>query len=252
MRRRNRTRSTLAAAALCAGAAVLLAACGSGPPGPPPASQGVVLTRPTPQTIPLIDQNGRPQTLADLRGKVVVLAPFLSLCQDECPLVTAAFISLQRDVKAAGLGDKVVFLEVTVDPGRDTSTRLLAYQHRFGADWDLWTGTPANLAAFWRAFGVSFQIVPEAQPPHDDWLTGQPLTYDVDHTDGYILLNARGQERFVDASAPDIPNRSPKLRALLSVGGLHDLAHPQSTDWTVSDALSALGWLLGTTLPSAG
>ena len=40
-------------------------------------------------------------TLAGLKGKVVVLAPFLTLCQDECPLITAAFIGLQRNREIA-------------------------------------------------------------------------------------------------------------------------------------------------------
>ncbi len=131
-------------------------------------------------------------SLAGLRGKVVVLAPFLSLCQDECPLVTGAFISLQRDLRAAGQAHRVVFVEATVDPGRDTVARLAAYEKEFGADWDLWTGTPAQIASFWKPFGVEYQKVPEEQPPKDDWWTGQPLTYDVEHTDGYILINRLG------------------------------------------------------------
>ena len=130
-------------------------------------------------------------TLAGLRGKVVVLAPFLSLCQDECPLVTGAFIALQRDVRAAGLANKVVFLEATVDPGRDTVARLAAYQKEFGADWDLWTGTPAPSPPSGSPSASTYQIVPEEQPAKTDWYTGQPLTYDVDHTDGYILIDRR-------------------------------------------------------------
>ncbi len=130
--------------------------------------------------------------------------------------------------------------------------RLAAYQKEFGADWDLWTGTPAQIAAFWKPFGVSYQIVPEEQPAKIDWWTGQPLAYDVDHTDGYILIDASGRERFVDASAPNIPGLSPKLKALLNVGGLHDLAHPQPTNWTVANALGALSWVLGTNVPASG
>ncbi len=83
---------------------VVLAACGSSAPAAPPPSQGLVLDRPTPQTVSLTNQHGQTVSLASLRGKVVVLAPFLSLCQDECPLVTGAYIALQRDVHAAGLG----------------------------------------------------------------------------------------------------------------------------------------------------
>ena len=232
---------------------MLLAACGSSAPAAPPSSQGLVLERPTPQSVPLVNQQGQAVSLAALRGKVVVLAPFLSLCQDECPLVTGAFISLQRDLRAAGLAHRVVFVEATVDPGRDTVARLAAYQKEFGADWDLWTGTPANIAAFWKPFGVDYQIVPEEQPPKTDWYTGQPLTYDVDHTDGYILISTTGRERYVDASAPNEKGAlDPKLRGLLNGGGVHDLQNPQAPDWTTADALASVRWLLGTSVPAPG
>ena len=123
-------------------------------PRAPPPSQGLVLDRPTPQT----RAAGQPAGSDRLAGRAARQGrrarPFLSLCQDECPLVTGAFIALQRDVRAAGLAHRVVFVEATVDPGRDTVARLAAYQKEFGADWDLWTGTPANIAAFWKPFGV--------------------------------------------------------------------------------------------------
>jgi protein SCO1 len=231
---------------------VLLAACGSSAPAAPPPSQGLILDRPTPQTVPLVNQQGQAVSLAGLRGKVVVLAPFLTLCQDECPLVTGAFISLQRDLSAAGLAHRVVFVEATVDPGRDTVARLAAYEKEFGADWDLWTGTPADIAAFWKPFGVEYQIVPEAQPAKIDWYTGKPLTYDVEHTDGYILINPSGRERFVDASAPNEKGAlNAKLRGLLNEGGLHELQNPEAPDWTTADALASISWLLGTSVPVA-
>jgi len=211
-----------------------------------------VLDRPTPQHVPLVDQRGHPVNLAALRGEVVVLAPFLSLCQDECPLVTGAFIALQRDLQAAGLAHRVVFVEATVDPGRDTVARLAAYQREFGADWDLWTGTPVNIAAFWKPFGVEYQIVPEDRPPKIDWFTGTPLTYDVNHTDGYILIGTDGRERFVDATAPNLSGLDPRLSSLLNDGGLQHLHHPQQPSWTIADALASISWMLGTDVPSSG
>lgn len=233
--------------------AVLLAACGgSAAPAPPSANEGLVLQRSTPQHVALTNQRGQSVSLASLRGKVVVLAPFLSLCQDECPLVTGAFIALERDVRAAGQSGKVVFVEATVDPGRDTVARLAAYQKEFGADWELWTGSPSAIAAFWKPFGVSYQVVAEEQPPKTDWYTGKPLTYDVDHTDGYILIDPHGHERFVDVSAPDMSRRlDHKLTALLDTGGVYELHHPEGPDWTVSDALGAISWVLGTSIPAA-
>jgi cytochrome oxidase Cu insertion factor (SCO1/SenC/PrrC family) len=232
---------------------LLLAACGSSAPPAPPANQGAIVNEPTPDHVVLSNQLGQHVTLAGLRGKVVVLAPFLSLCQDECPLITAAFIGLQRDLQAAGLAHKVVFVEATVDPGRDSVARLAAYQKEFGANWDLWTGSAASVASFWKPFGVTYQIVPEAQPPHLDWYTGQPLTYDVDHTDGYILIDPQGRERFVDINAPNVGGKlDKKLTSLLNAGGLVHLHHPGANYWTLSEALASISWLLGTNVPAAG
>jgi protein SCO1/2 len=200
--------------------------------------------------VPLVDQNGRPTGLAAFQGKVVVLANFLSLCQDECPLITGAFIAMQRDVQAAGLADRVVFLEVSVDPERDTPARLAAYAQQFGATWPLLTGAPADLNKLWSFFGVSYQRVAEEQPAKLDWWTHQPLTYDVTHTDGFVLLDARGHERFITASPPDLHGQlAPPLQGLLNEGGVRNLQHQQTPAWTVPEALSALGWLVGRPIP---
>jgi protein SCO1 len=232
--------------------AVTLGACtSSGVPGAPPANQGIVQNRAVPD-IALINDHGQGTSLAQWRGKDIVLAPFLTLCQDECPLVTGAFIALQHDVAQAGLSSKVVFMEVTVDPGRDTPARLLAYSQRFGADWPLLTGTPANLRRLWSFFGVAVQIVPEAQPPKIDWYTGKPLTYDVDHTDGFILINGAGHERFADANAPNLHGKlNAKLKSLLNGPGLHGLAHPSGPTWTLATAVAALSWLVGKNISSS-
>jgi protein SCO1 len=246
--------ATVAVVGALALSALGLSACSSSSasPSPPPASFGVVQDRPVPQ-VPLVDQAGQPTSLAAYRGKVVVMADFLSLCQDECPLITGAFIAMQHDLRAAGLADRVTFAEVSVDPDRDTPARLSAYAQQFGADWPLLTGTPADLAQLWRFFGVDYQKVPEDQPPMLDWWTHQPLTYDVDHTDGFILLDARGNERFITTSPPDLHGRlAPDLEGLLGPGGVQNLEHQQSPSWTLPQALSALSWLLGRNIPQAG
>jgi cytochrome oxidase Cu insertion factor (SCO1/SenC/PrrC family) len=229
----------------------LLAACASaGDPPAPAASQGLVESRAIPD-VPLISSSGAPTSLRDYRGKDIVMAPFLSLCQDECPLVTGAFIALQRDVRAAGLGGKVVFMEISVDPGRDTPARLAAYSKEFGADWVMATGTPANLDALWKFFGVSVQIVPEEQPAKIDWYTGTPLTYDVDHTDGYFLIDASGHERFSDSNPPNLQGQlDQKLKGLLNAGGIKNLDDQESPNWSLAQALSSLSWLVGRTIPS--
>jgi protein SCO1/2 len=201
--------------------------------------------------IPLISSSGTGTSLAAYRGRFVVMAPFLSLCQDECPLVTGAFIALQRDVRSAGLGNRVVFMEVSVDPGRDTPARLAAYSKEFGADWVLLTGTPADLHALWKFFGVYVQIVSEDQPPKLDWWTGTPLTYDVNHSDGYFLIDPAGHQRFSDSNPPNLHGHLSKgLAGLLNRGGLKNLEDQSSPNWTLNEALASISWLVGRTIPS--
>lgn len=227
----------------------LLAACSSAPPEPS-ASMGIVENRPVP-TATLTTADGQSTTLAAYRGKYVVMAPFLSLCQDECPLITGTFQAMQKDVAAAGLGKKVVFLEVSVDPWRDSPARLQAYAKRFGADWPLLTGSLTDLRAFWKAFDVYFAKVPEENPPKTDWWTGKPLTFDVDHTDGFILIDPAGHERFVTVEPPNLHGQlSPGLRKLLNAGGLKNLNDQAHNSWTLPQGLAALSWLVGQTIPS--
>ena len=108
--------------------------------------------------------------------------------------------------------------------GSRTPARLTAYSKEFGASWPLLTGTPANLDALWKFLGVSVQVVPEAQPAKIDWYTGEPLTYDVNHTDGYFLIDAQGHERFSDSNPPDLHGHlDRKLTGLLNAGGLKNL-----------------------------
>jgi protein SCO1/2 len=239
----------LGAATVAVASLALPAAAG---PQAPPQSMGIVLNRAVPD-ITLTDQTGAPTSLAAFRGKDVIMAPFLTLCQDECPLITGAFLTLEHDVKAAGLGDKVTFLYVSVDPWRDTPARLTAYAQRFGVDWPMLTGSLPTLTEFWKFFYVYFAQAPEDQPPKDDWWTGAPLTFDVNHTDGFILIDPRGHERFITVDAPNLHGRlSPALTALLNDEGVRNLKHPPKTTWTIPQALAALGWLVGRPIRPAG
>jgi protein SCO1/2 len=224
-------------------------ACSAGPPGPPAASAGTVLSRPVPAAIEhasLVNQHGQTITLASFRGRTVVLVPFLTLCTTICPLTTGNLLQTESALRTAGLSSKVEVIEMTVDPGRDTPARLAAYAHLTGATWDLVTESPTVLARFARFFGFSYSIAPAGHPPPIDWLTGQPLTYVVDHSVGYDLINAQGTLRYSTGAAPDFTGTlDPTLHAFLNAQGRDHLTHPEKNGWTVNDALSSLGWLLG-------
>jgi protein SCO1/2 len=83
--------------------------------------------------------------LAGLTGEVVVISDMTMLCQETCPLDTANVVAAARSGEHAGLGDRITFLSITIDPRRDTPLRLAAYRRLYGAapaDWMLATGTP--------------------------------------------------------------------------------------------------------------
>ncbi len=250
----------LLAGALAA-VALGLTGCGGGPgvPGPPSAYLGTVLDKPVPESVadlPLTTDTGHVTSLAALYGQVVVLADFLTLCQETCPLTTGNLLMMDRAVTAAGLARRVRFVELTVDPGRDTASRLRAYRKLVGApaNWSLLTGSPAVIERIWRYFGVWYQQVPEGRPPGVDWLTGRPLTYDVSHQDALFYLDARGRERFGVVGSPNATGAPipPALRSFLSAQGRRNLSHPDPSTWTAAEALSPVAWLTRRPIRLAG
>lgn len=211
-----------------------------------------LLNAPRAPDVSLINADGRRVSLASFRGRYVVLASAMTLCQEVCPMTTGALIQLQSQLKAAGLTRKVVVVETTVDPWRDTPSRLRAYEKLTGADFTMLTGTPAHVRAFWRFFGVSYYRVPEDKPAQIDWLTHTPLTFDIDHTDGLFLIGPTGREIVAEEGMADVGGHLDKgLRGLLDAQGRHDLTHPQ-LPWTSTDVLDDLDHFLNRPAADAG
>ncbi len=239
----------LGAGVLLAGAALSigLSSLGASAPGPPPASIGDQMHRGLPTAIldaTLTDQEGRSVTLRHFAGKAVFLVPFLTSCQEECPVTTGALLALERELAAQRLTTKATIVEVTVDPGRDTPERMAAYAKLTGVTWPLLTASPATLAVLWHYFGIYYQAVPEGSPAGIDWQTGTPYAYDVNHSDGFILLDAALHERFVAAGMVRGATLPRSLRRLLDTQGIGDLEHPGGGSWTVDQALNAIDWVL--------
>jgi protein SCO1 len=107
----------------------------------------------------LRDQDGRPTSLADARGKVVVLTFLYTSCRDLCPAQAA---DVADAVSRAG-GGAVVY-GVSVDPVGDTREHVRYWLDEHGLDGKpvkYLTGTREELAKVWRAYG----IVPIAATP---------------------------------------------------------------------------------------
>ncbi|HEY1653302.1 MAG TPA: SCO family protein [Acidimicrobiales bacterium] len=190
------------------------------------------------------DQAARHVTLRQFAGKAVFLVPFLTSCQEECPVTTGALLVLEREMDAQHLERKAAIVEVTVDPGRDVPERMAAYAKLTGVDWSLLTASRATIAALWRFFGIYYQVVPEGSPAGIDWQSGKPYTYDIDHSDGFVLLDPRLHERFISAGMVRGVRVPKSLRRLLDAQGVDDLRHPGGGSWTVDQALNSIAWVL--------
>lgn len=217
---------------------------------PVPLPEGTAVDR-RPPAVPLLDARGGPTSLADFRGRWLVLAPSTTLCREVCPLTTGALLRLRRMLRAAGAAGRVTVAELSVDPWRDSPERLRAYRRRSGADFPLLTGSPSRLRRVWGFFGVHFARVPQGRPPDRDWLTGRPQRFDVEHTDGLFLIDPRGRERVAIAGMPDVGGRlARRLRGLLDREGRANLARPRAA-WRPARVFADLRLLAGFQPPGA-
>jgi cytochrome oxidase Cu insertion factor (SCO1/SenC/PrrC family) len=204
-------------------------------------------------SIPLLNQSGKETDLEALHGRIVVLADFMTSCQEECPITTGALLSVNQALASAHLLDKVTIVELTVDPWRDVPSRLLAYSRTFGIPWTLLTGSRANLEELWSWFGVFYQRVKEGSPPDTNWQTGMPYTFDIDHSDNVFVLGASGGEQALVQGNADVGGKLPKaLAKLLSAEGQKDLTDPGLGSWTPAEMLQAIGSVLGRTISPSG
>lgn len=245
--------------AICA-TVLLLVGCGSDPVPAPSHAVGQQLDFPLPPTVlhtPLVSWNGEHLSLAAFRGKVLVISVMMTLCQEECPLDTANVVAGARAVEHAGLGSKVQFVSLTIDPQRDTPSRLRAYRRLYAsapADWTLVTGKRASLARLWNAFGVYVHKVAEGKPPAHDWLTGKPLTYDLTHSDQVIFLDAHQHWRFYLEGVPHVARGAPMpapLSRFMSSTGNKNLHHPPIYAWGLPQELEVVSWLTNHEIPGS-
>ena len=249
------------AAALLAVMALAVAGCGGSSGGTTPPTRvsapnyGTPIDQPVPaalRKLPMTNQDGETVTLDSFKGKTVMLVPFLTLCADICPFTTGILLQVEEALKADGATSKAEIVELSVDPHRDTVARLNAYGKLTHAGWQLVRMSPADLAKFQKFFEFTYIKVPEGNPPSIDWMTGKPLTYDIQHSDDYFVIDPQGNERIVEDAAPSYTGKlNPKLQKFLSAEGRRHQKHPPQPDWTTTDALNALGHVMGERLPPA-
>jgi protein SCO1 len=128
-----------------------------------------------PQDFRLHDQDGRPVSLRQFRGRVVILTFMYTTCRDTCPLTATQIRGALDD-----LGRPVPALAVSVDPVNDTPARARAFLLQRGLGRDrmrFLLGSRAQLRPIWKAYGI------------------QPQAKAFDHTAYVLVIDRHGRQR---------------------------------------------------------
>ncbi|MEO8806546.1 MAG: SCO family protein [Burkholderiaceae bacterium] len=156
------------------------------------------------RTLSLPDQNGKPRTLDDFKGKVTVVFFGYTQCPDVCPTTMAELAQVK---KALGKdGERVQGVFVTVDPERDTPEALKAYMASFDPSFVALRGTLEQTKAAAKEFKVFYAKVPGK-------VEG---SYTMDHTAGSYVLDGKGKVRLFVRYGSSAEALTADIKALLA------------------------------------
>ncbi|HEY8624128.1 MAG TPA: SCO family protein [Casimicrobiaceae bacterium] len=142
----------------------------------------------------LTDHNGKPRTLADFRGKAVVMFFGYTQCPDVCPTTLSDLAAALQKLGADS--NRVQVLFVTIDPERDTPELLSRYVPAFNPTFLGLYGDAAATAATAREFKVLYQKQPGSTPG----------SYSMDHSAGTFIFDPQGRLRLFmsHGQGPDV------------------------------------------------
>jgi protein SCO1/2 len=152
----------------------------------------------------LVDPDGKLRTLADFKGKVVVMFFGYTQCPDVCP---TTLTEMQQVMSILGpQSDKVQVLFVSVDPQRDTAEILKQYVPAFDPRFlGLRPTDDAALEKVAKDFKIYYKKVPGTSPG----------SYTIDHTAGSYAFDPDGRLRLYIKHAQGPETLAHDLKELL-------------------------------------
>ena len=152
----------------------------------------------------LLDPDGNVRTMADFKGKAVVMFFGYTQCPDICP---TTLTEMQQVMTLLGpQADKVQVLFVTVDPDRDTAAILKQYVPAFDPRFlGLRPSDEAALEKVTKDFKIYYKTVPGTSPN----------SYTMDHTAGSYAFDPEGHLRLYIKHAQGPETLAQDLKELL-------------------------------------
>lgn len=151
----------------------------------------------------LASTQGGEQHLSSFRGKLVLLNFGYTHCPDVCPTVLHRMSRVMRSLEADAKQVQPVF--VSFDPARDTVSHLKTYVSAFYPDMIGMTGTPEQIAAAAKQYGVVYFEEP------GDSAAGKLFG----HSDFIYLLDKQGRVRALFNSEQSIEAMTHTVKQLL-------------------------------------
>ncbi len=156
----------------------------------------------------LPDTDGKLRTLADYRGKVVVLLFGYTHCPDVCPTTLAELAQALRQL-GPDVAKQVQVLFVSVDPKRDTNPVLAQYVSAFDPSFRaLRPADDAQLKKVTSDFRISYEQVAGSQPDN----------YSMNHTAASVVFDPSGKVRLFARDGQGVPPWVHDLPLLLKSG----------------------------------
>ena len=142
--------------------------------------------------VTLQNQLGDTVSLYDIKNKVIVADFFFTSCAGICPTLTKNMVKLQRSFAKGGdeyhrIDTSVVqFVSFTIDPERDSVSRLKAYADRFGVNHDNWWFLTGNRSAIYNYVFEQLRV---------DKYSSEPIDSNFVHTSRLVLIDKLHQVR---------------------------------------------------------
>jgi len=155
------------------------------------------------RTLALTGHDGSPRTLADFKGKVVVVFFGFTQCPDVCPTALAKFAEVAKRLGTDAERMQVLF--VTVDPERDTREVLSHYVAAFDPRFLGLYGDADAIARTAKEFKVVYQKQPGKTPG----------SYTVDHSSGTYVFDPEGRVRLFVRQDQSVDDLVHDIRMLL-------------------------------------
>ncbi len=160
---------------------------------------GLAPTPPAGYSVPLVSSLGTTTSLADFKGRWLVVAFGFVSCPDICPVHMAYMTKELRSLKGS---DKLTEEEqpflgvfISVDPKRDSIPALEAFRQLYDPDHKnlvALTGTEEQLREVARSYGAFFEYhqIPD-KDPEGHASTAAP--YEVHHSTGFYVIDPQGR-----------------------------------------------------------